>query len=87
VASNQTSEKPSPLKQLNSNSKVVSTDKKNINDKSNKGKAEAQKPLGEPNSPKKQNSITKKNIGMLNETGLKGSSQGFNDFSLSLNSR
>jgi hypothetical protein len=64
AASNQTSEKPSPLKQLNSNSKVVSTDKKNINDKSNKGKAEAQKPLGEPNSPKKQNSITKKNVVM-----------------------
>jgi len=80
VASNQTSEKPSPLKQLNSNSKVVSNDKKNINDKGNKGKAEAQKALGEPNSPKKQISITKKNIGMLNQTGLKGSSQGFNDF-------
>ena len=80
MASNQTSEKPSPLKQLNSNSKVVSNDKKNINDKGNKGKAEAQKALGEPNSPKKQISITKKNIGMLNQTGLKGSSQGFNDF-------
>jgi hypothetical protein len=62
AASNQTSEKPSPLKQLNSNSKVVSTDKKNIVDKGNKVKAEAEKPLAEPNSPKKQNSITKKNI-------------------------
>jgi hypothetical protein len=62
AASNQTSEKPSPLKQLNSNCMVVLADKKNIVKKGNNVETEAQKPLAEPNSPKKQNSITKKSI-------------------------
>jgi hypothetical protein len=62
VPSNQaTSEKTSPLKQLNSNSKVASTDNKNINDKglanTNQVKLKSQKSLDEPKSLKKQNSV------------------------------
>ena len=41
---------------------MVLADKKNIVKKGNNVETEAQKPLAEPNSPKKQNSITKKSI-------------------------